>query len=466
MSNINKGRYGMEIKEFKKWIIDNNFEDNDLFNESLICYCNRAFKAAYMFSYLAYIEYVRYLVIEYKGIPIQFKLECDLKKSDKSQDEKEKFANEQWQREIDELKNEDEWDNKLKNIVNKDRFNIFCFDKKTRDEFIVKKNHRNVCAHNKQRNITSATVEDLWDFIAYIKTLTVINGTTDFIVSKIKDIKSTSNEMEYTDKANEIYLYYKSSYGEEKKRLFNKICELVNLYYPDDTNQFFIYLFKIIFNRKDAEEYKWIKENLKYELFVKINVDTYENTIDKDQFYKEYDKEINGCYYNLYPIYSLISIFKLGKVLTKKIDFLIDIYNYKNHYNCWIDFLILLDNWEIILDNQTIKDAVSLDENITILFNEIEKLYIYDNGYEKNKKTTTFDYSNFGGERISRKVFFVLWLVNVSILDCNNEKIKELIKRCKQLIDDANQYPQNDNYEYMNNVLKRNQMLYDWLCKL
>ncbi|BCN32604.1 hypothetical protein [Anaeromicropila herbilytica] len=457
----------MEIKEFKKWIIDNNFEDNDLFNESLVCYCNRAFKAAYMFSYLAYIEYVRYLVIEYKGIPLQYKLECDLKKSDSSVIEKEKFANEQWQKEINDLKNEDQWDNKLKIIINKDKFNIFCFDKKTRDEFIVKKNHRNVCAHNKQRNITSATVEDLWDFIAYIKTLTVINGTTDFIVSQIKDIISTSNEMEYLDKANEIYLYYISSYGDEKKKLFYKIFELVSIYEFNTTNKFFIYLFELIFKKKDAEEYKWIKENLKNELFVKINVNTYEKSIDKGQFYKEYDKEINSCYsYNSYPSYSLISIFNSSMDSLKKIEFLIEIYNYDNHYNCWNDFLILLNDWGIILENKIMKDAVGLDENINVLFDDIEKLYVYDNGYSKNKKTSTFDYSNFFGERISRKVLFVLWLASVNLLDKEKGKITELIERCKLLIDYTKCYPTNDDFVYMNNVLKRDLNIYAWLSEL
>lgn len=62
----------MELRDFKKWIIDNDFESNDLFQESLVCYCNQAYKAAYMFSYLAFIEYLRNSIISYKGIPIKF----------------------------------------------------------------------------------------------------------------------------------------------------------------------------------------------------------------------------------------------------------------------------------------------------------------------------------------------------------------------------------------------------------
>lgn len=54
----------MDIREFKKWIIENHFEENDLFQEALICYNNRAYKAAYMFSYLAFTNYMRYLTAE------------------------------------------------------------------------------------------------------------------------------------------------------------------------------------------------------------------------------------------------------------------------------------------------------------------------------------------------------------------------------------------------------------------
>lgn len=54
----------MDIREFKKWIIENHFEENDLFQEALICYNNRAYKAAYMFSYLAFTNYISFLTVD------------------------------------------------------------------------------------------------------------------------------------------------------------------------------------------------------------------------------------------------------------------------------------------------------------------------------------------------------------------------------------------------------------------
>ena len=61
------------------------------------------------------------------------------------------------------MKKYDKLGDSLKNIINQEAYNIFCFDTKIRNEFTVKKDLRNVCAHNKDRNITNATVEDLWD---------------------------------------------------------------------------------------------------------------------------------------------------------------------------------------------------------------------------------------------------------------------------------------------------------------
>ena len=31
----------MDLRAFKEWIIENDFENNELFQESLVCYCNR-----------------------------------------------------------------------------------------------------------------------------------------------------------------------------------------------------------------------------------------------------------------------------------------------------------------------------------------------------------------------------------------------------------------------------------------
>ncbi len=455
----------MYLKEFQKWIIENDFEENDLFQESLTCYNNRAYKAAYMFSYLAFINYMRLLVIDYKGIPLQFEKQWSekLKNTNNSDDEKKRLITKKWQDVILNLRDEDKWDDALKNIINQEANNIFCFDTKTRNEFTVKKDLRNVCAHNKERIITSATVEDLWDFIVYIKPLSVINGTFEYIISQIKDILKFCNKSEYTEKAKEIYSFYKSCYGNEKKQLFDNICKLVNLYYPCEVTSFWINLFELIFEKKLVEEYKWIRENLNMELFVKINVENYDNTIDKVQFYKVLEKEDSE--WSRFSSYSMTKIFNLGHNNFLKKNLLIEIYNGENHYNFWNNILLSSNDWELFLQYPEIKSAIICKENISILLKEIARLYSYKNYYGNINTTDTFDYLNFCGDKISNKVLLILYLLREKHIPNYSEEINDLIERCKRLITYEKNYPSNDNYRYMCDVLRRDKETFNWLNK-
>ena len=456
----------MDLKEFKKWIIENNFEENDLFQESLTCYNNRAYKAAYMFSYLAFIDYMRFLVIDYKGIPLQFEKQWSekLKKNNKSDDEKKRLITKKWQEEILKLRDEDKWDDALKNIINQEANNIFCFDTKTRNEFMVKKDLRNVCAHNKERIITSATVEDLWDFIVYIKPLSVINGTFEYIISQVKDILNFCNKSEYKEKAKEIYSFYKSCYGNEKKQLFDNICKLVNLHYPCESTSFWINLFELIFEKKSVEEYEWIRENSNMELFVKINVKNYDNIIDKVQFYKVLEKEDSE--WSRFSPYSMTKIFNLGHNNLLKKKLLLEIYNNENHYNFWNNMLLSSDDWSLYLQYSEIKSVVICKENISILLKEINRLYSYKNYCGSISTTDTFDYLNFCGDKISKKVLLILYLLRNNDISNYNEEISDLIERCKRLIKYEKSYSTNDNYKYMCDVLRRDDETFKWLNEL
>ena len=92
----------MELREFKKWIIENDFEDNELFKEALVCYCNRAHRAAYMLSYLAFIEYLRDRVLDYKGIPVRFQEKWRNKKTKDNPTKVKQVTAEQWKMIINE----------------------------------------------------------------------------------------------------------------------------------------------------------------------------------------------------------------------------------------------------------------------------------------------------------------------------------------------------------------------------
>lgn len=453
----------MDLRAFKEWIIENDFENNELFQESLVCYCNRAYKAAYMFSYLAFIEYLRDIILEYKGVPIKFeekwREKFEKKNDGKGDAERKKIIGDEWNKIRNDLTNEDDWDKALKNIINEADYNIFCYDTKVRSEFEVKKNHRNVCAHNKERIISNATVEDLWDFIAYVKPLSVINGTAKYIIKMLEDIIQFCNRDEYKEKAHEIYRFYMKIMGVEKKEVFVEICKKINLYYPDEGNTFFIELFELIFHNTYAEEYQWVEGWEDIELFMKINVCNYKREIDKVRFYKYLKKR--DIQWSRFDLYAPTAIFMHGHNFELKKRFLLEMFNNEKHYTNWNNLLLASDDWEEYIFDDKILSIIKKPENIKIVLSEIKKLYTYDNGYNKNKETSTFDYSNFSiDNKITRKIMLILILAMKNNIDATNVDVAELIKRCKLVISYADK---DSNYSYMSNNFRINSEVYSWL---
>lgn len=95
-----------------------------------------------------------------------------------------------------------------------------------------------------------------------------------------------------------------------------------------------------------------------------------------------------------------------------------------------------------------------------LIFNDIEKLYTYNNGY-KTVKTNTFDYNKFRpDDKVARKVMLLLLLAQQSQIDTNEVKMKDLIERCKRIIENAD-----SNYETIHDYLKTYESIYKWLCQ-
>ena len=337
-------------------------------------------------------------------------------------------------------------------------YNIFCYDTKIRLEFEVKKNHRNVCAHNKERIISNATVEDLWDFIAYVKPLSVINGTSQYLIKMINDVIRFCNKSEYKEKAKDIIRFYNKICGEEKKKVFIELCKMVNLYYSVDSNIFMIELFELIFYKADVEEYQWISQDCKIELFVKINISNYMKELDKVQFYRY--AESTDKDWSRFEISAPTTIMKNGNNDLLKKKFLLEVYNDENHYNNWSNMLLVSDKWQNYIYESEIISIIKKSENVDSVLNEIEKLYQYNSFYGW-KQTNTFDYCNFvADDKIARKVKMILLLVMKGEIDITNKKISELINRCKMVI---NITDNKNNCYYISEYLRRNEELFSWL---
>lgn len=182
----------MEIKKFKQWLIENEYEEDELFVQSIKCFQIEAYKAAYLYSYLALINYIKEIIIGYHGIPIPF-----LEKIKGKTDNDKKAI---WKKKINDLNLDDKWEENTWNFINEGKeTNIFKLTDSVRVEFSQKKNLRNSCVHNKKRDVSSATVEDLWDFITYVKPLLVINGTVEMLINKFKKIIKFTDQKDYEE---------------------------------------------------------------------------------------------------------------------------------------------------------------------------------------------------------------------------------------------------------------------------
>lgn len=448
----------MELREFKEWLIENNFENNALFQEAITCYCNKADRAAYLLSYLAFMEYLRNCLINYKGTPIEY--EKKLKDEEKSNSEK---KSESWEQKVEYLKNEDKWEGALNNIIYCEKYNIFCYDRKVKAEFGQKKNNRNACVHNKERFISKATVEDLWDFIVYAKPLSMINGTAQYLMERIDEILKYESRDKYKQRASEIFQVYKNLCGGEKKNVFEQLCKKIMLYVPTDDNDFLIELFEMIFYNRCADEYEWIAESCEIECFVKLNIKNYEREIDKVSFFKWMEKEDTD--WNKFNPHAPTAIMKYGKNKELKIKFLLEVYNNENHYIYWSNMLVACDDWEKFIENEKILSNVSKSENIKSLFQEVSKLYRYNNNYTRDEeKTCTFDYYNFNIDgKVARKIKLLLILAEKEKIDIANEDMKDLVKRCKLIIQDANNDYYKEKYRRIHDYLKEDKRVYSWI---
>lgn len=184
----------MEVREFKKWLIDNGFEDDELYQESLKCYQVEAYKAAYIFSYLANHKYIARLAIDYRGIPSNFMSKCLENKQD--------IRENKWEEKIKSLQNEDEWEQTVNDILiqAKDTNNVFRLPDKIKQKYSHMRILRNNAAHAKDRLISESTVLELWNEIQYTYPYFVINGTIDAWLDELdKVVKYSNNDSKYLD---------------------------------------------------------------------------------------------------------------------------------------------------------------------------------------------------------------------------------------------------------------------------
>lgn len=431
----------MDIKQFKKWLIDNGLEEDDLFSEALKCYQIEAYKASFLYSYLGFVNFIKEIILNYKGVPEKIKA---VNGND---------AEKNWKNKIKGLDSEDQWETKTFTfIVMGTEKNIFLLKDSIRNEFIQKKGLRNVCAHNKQRKIAINTVEDLWDFIEYSKPYFVINGTVKMLKDQFAKIIKFIEKEKYEEKVEEIYQYYIQLQTTDKKEFFAYITEYIEeaiSFAELDNLECVDILLGKIFRQISPEEYKWINNN-ELELYFRLNIDNYKKALDIQQM-REF------AYYNSNQFTYILVCFgndKSNRTIMRQIY--ID-----SQKETWWRILANLagHQYEFDLDEDLIE--IIKDEEIDWIFNDyINPLYHYKTREGRKKQTDTFDYTYFENRQGYIKI--ILLLIKLGIV--NSENGNELLKRCKKLISlDYNDESICSNYYKMYEFLTRDVPLFKWL---
>lgn len=102
------------------------------FVQSIKCFQIEAYKAAYLYSYLALINYIKEIIIGYHGIPIPF-----LEKIKGKTDNDKKAI---WKKKINDLNLDDKWEENTWNFINEGKeTNIFKLTDSVRVEFSQKR---------------------------------------------------------------------------------------------------------------------------------------------------------------------------------------------------------------------------------------------------------------------------------------------------------------------------------------
>ena len=434
----------MNIRDFKIWLIENKIENNDLFDQSLKCYQVEAYKAAYLYSYLGFLDYIRELVLNYKGIPKQFN-----NKLKKNKNENQIYN--LWDKIKDKLKLEDSWESELFNIINEGLpNNIFLLKDNVRNEFMQKKDLRNVCVHNKTRKITYSSVEDLWDFIAYAKEMVVVNGSIEVLMEELENIIEFAEEKHYKYKITNLYDSYSKLSKLDKEKFYKWFSDKLYLsILQAGFSELKVYdeLLELIFKSTNAIEYEWQEEML-IDIYLYLNFDN--NSLIHDfEDLKKYAFENENEFLTLLMVYGDDA--KVNKLLQ-------NIYSEKN-LMIWWGLILSISNTTYSLNLST--ELMNLIEKSNVLNELYEKLESENTAIEAADNKTQeleIDYLLFNQDRAAIKIALILARHGY----VSNERIELLKKTSKKMVEFKDNNLRFEADGTFKVFLQRDKSLYDW----
>lgn len=192
----------------EKWVNENKIFDEAAkksFNEAVMCYKIGAYQSAFIMSYLSFKLTIKHRIITFDNNSLN------------------SFEDSRWKKIIDELKNEDYWEEKINQEVNnKKSSSIIKFTNVERmiSDYNYWKNIRNSCVHAKSQIIDASTVECFWNYLKDNLSKFYVLGGHDYI-RKI------------------ILNYFKDFRIDKNYEHLNKILYDVSVLYLNDEDIFF-----------------------------------------------------------------------------------------------------------------------------------------------------------------------------------------------------------------------------------
>ena len=411
----------MEVREFKKWLIDNGFEDDELYQESLKCYQVEAYKAAYIFSYLANHKYIARLAIDYRGTPSNFMSDCP--------EDKQNIKEARWEEKIKSLQNEDEWEQTVNEILiqAKDTNNVFRLPDKIKQKYSHMRVLRNNAAHAKDRLISESTVLELWNEIQYTYPYFVINGTKDAWLDELdKVVKYSNNDSKYFD---DLFDQFDNFSIENKSIVINRLIKkyLINSDYDEECPKIIIDFLSKVF--QDNKYSKQISKSFSEEEEIYLYICT-----GKYNFHNE-----------------MIKLFTSLEILKKNYQLRYFCEEFSNNFWKFIDEIFsdanldTLINTLLFLLKQTDSRLLDVDfcesrflQSNTLFFekilDKISHLYYYTmtSTGQKRHSTSTFDYLKF--RSYINYIAYVTYRVSEDSNLRQYDNVKEFIKHYEKLM--------------------------------
>ncbi|MFN7253551.1 MAG: hypothetical protein ACK4M9_22675 [Anaerobacillus sp.] len=196
--------------EIEQWISNQNFSGdvNTLFQESIICYKNAAYRSAFLMSYMGFLLTIKERVLQgnYSDYPDSSK----------------------WTNSIKNLRNEDKWEAEVNNMLSQkdketQKNKYFLISENIMEDIKYFRRRRNDCAHAKTVMIDHSHVENLWNFMQSHLSKIVLLGGAQSLLNEIEehfDPTFTSPETSYDS------LIYRITHSVEKEEIKDFLFQL------------------------------------------------------------------------------------------------------------------------------------------------------------------------------------------------------------------------------------------------